>query len=105
MSSKLRFQLQLLTSFLNLPVFSPSLSLAQPTLSPSSSTSNDLPPKIQAQELHTILHLAHALFIPADGRGLGVVGEELLDWWNVADCGEFSKDGGFFYYLEKSKSY
>jgi nuclear pore complex protein Nup85 len=39
--------------------------------------------------LHTILHFLETIYIPADGRGTGVVGEEILHWLNSFDFGEF----------------
>lgn len=38
--------------------------------------------------LHAVLSLTEILYLPADGRGDGVVGEELLDWLNTIDRGE-----------------
>lgn len=33
------------------------------------------------------MHLSEILFLPPDGRGEGVVGEEILDWVNGVDIG------------------
>lgn len=41
-----------------------------------------------SQWLHTILHLTETIYLPADGRGAGVVGEEILHWLNSFDFGE-----------------
>jgi nuclear pore complex protein Nup85 len=38
--------------------------------------------------LHAVLSLTEILYLPADGRGDGVVGEEVLDWLNTIDRGE-----------------
>lgn len=38
--------------------------------------------------LNSALHLAATLYLPADGEGAAVVGEELLHWVNCADPGE-----------------
>lgn len=40
-----------------------------------------------------IFHLAKLLYAPEDGRGEGVVGEELLDWVNRADFGPTNEEG------------
>ncbi|CED84877.1 Nuclear pore complex component (sc Nup85) [Phaffia rhodozyma] len=40
-----------------------------------------------------IFHLAKILYLPEDGRGDGVVGEELLDWINMADLGPTTEEG------------
>ncbi|KAI3627540.1 hypothetical protein CBS14141_001541 [Malassezia furfur] len=37
------------------------------------------------QTLQTIFHLAQVLYFPEDGRGMGVLGEELLHWLNAHD--------------------
>jgi hypothetical protein len=37
---------------------------------------------------HTF-HLAEILYLPQDGRGEGLVGEELLDWVNDVDTGRY----------------
>ena len=39
------------------------------------------------QTLQTIFHLAQVLYFPEDGRGMGVLGEELLHWLNARDVG------------------
>jgi nuclear pore complex protein Nup85 len=44
-----------------------------------------------SQWLHTILHFLETIYIPADGRGAGVVGEEVLHWLNTFDFGESAK--------------
>lgn len=41
-----------------------------------------------AQSMHTILHFAEVVYVPGDGRGAGVVGEEILHWLNSFDLGE-----------------
>ena len=41
-----------------------------------------------SQWLHTTLHFVETLYVPADGRGTGVVGEEILHWLNSFDFGE-----------------
>ena len=38
--------------------------------------------------VHHIVHLVQILFLPRDGRGEGLLGEELLDWVNGVDPGE-----------------
>lgn len=38
--------------------------------------------------IYHILHLAEILFLPRDGRGEGLLGEELLDWVNDVDPGK-----------------
>lgn len=35
-----------------------------------------------------ILALTEILYLPADGRGEGLVAEEILDWVNTVDKGE-----------------
>ena len=35
------------------------------------------------QDMHMIFHLARVLYVPEDGSGMGVVGEELLHWLNA----------------------
>lgn len=42
------------------------------------------------QSLQTIFHLAQVLYFPEDGRGMGVIGEELLHWLNAHDVGTYS---------------
>lgn len=42
------------------------------------------------QTLQTIFHLAQVLYFPEDGRGMGVLGEELLHWLNAHDVGTCS---------------
>ncbi|KAI3625878.1 hypothetical protein CBS9595_001239 [Malassezia furfur] len=39
------------------------------------------------QTLQTLFHLAQVLYLPEDGRGMGVLGEELLHWLNAHDIG------------------
>lgn len=34
------------------------------------------------------MHLAQILYLPQDGRGEGLLGEELLDWVNEVDPGK-----------------
>lgn len=41
-----------------------------------------------SQWLHTIWHFVETIYVPADGRGAGVVGEEILHWLNSFDFGE-----------------
>lgn len=44
--------------------------------------------EIDTEELTTmsairdVFHLAHIIYIPADGRGDGIVSEEIVDWLN-----------------------
>ncbi|KAN0062610.1 hypothetical protein ACQY0O_005143 [Thecaphora frezii] len=45
------------------------------------------------QSIHTTMHLAEILFFPADGRGAGVVGEELLHWLNSFDFAPTTEEG------------
>lgn len=45
-----------------------------------------------SQWLHTIWHFVETIYVPADGRGAGVVGEEILHWLNSFDFGEFEAD-------------
>ncbi|EPQ31250.1 uncharacterized protein PFL1_01435 [Pseudozyma flocculosa PF-1] len=45
------------------------------------------------QAIHTALHLAEILYFPADGRGAGVVGEELLHWLNSFDFAPTTEEG------------
>ena len=45
------------------------------------------------QSIHTILHLAEVLYLPADGRGAAVVGEELLHWLNSFDFAPTTEEG------------
>lgn len=40
-----------------------------------------------AQAIHTVLHFAESIYVPSDGRGAGVVGEEILHWLNSFDSG------------------
>lgn len=40
--------------------------------------------------LHGVLSLAEILYLPSDGTGDGVVGEEILDWVNTVDRGKFN---------------
>lgn len=42
--------------------------------------------------LNSALHLAATLYLPADGEGAAVVGEELLHWVNCADPGESRRE-------------
>lgn len=41
------------------------------------------------EEVQGIFQLATILYLPQDGRGEGLVGEELLDWVNAVDVGEY----------------
>lgn len=45
------------------------------------------------QELHMIFHLAQVLYVPEDGSGMGVVGEELLHWLNAHDVAPTTEQG------------
>lgn len=58
-----------------------------------SDNEDDTPDLQLAQSLHTILHFAETLYIPADGRGAGVVGEEILHWLNSFDFAPRTEDG------------
>lgn len=67
-------------------------------LLPASDDSSDLssfpPADIDHWSLiFSTMHLARILYMPEDGRGEGVVGEELLDWLNLADCGPTEEEG------------
>ncbi|PWN91098.1 hypothetical protein FA10DRAFT_299740 [Acaromyces ingoldii] len=46
-----------------------------------------------SQSIHTTLHLAETLYLPVDGRGAGVVGEEVLHWLNSFDFAPRTEDG------------
>lgn len=41
--------------------------------------------KIKYESVYHILNLAQTLYLPQDGRGEGLLGEELLDWVNAVD--------------------
>lgn len=43
--------------------------------------------KVRYDAVYHIFHLAQILFLPQDGRGEGLLGEELLDWVNDVDPG------------------
>ncbi|GAA5941408.1 uncharacterized protein JCM15063_006090 [Sporobolomyces koalae] len=43
--------------------------------------------------MHSILSLVELLYLPQDGLGDGVVGEELLDWLNVVDRAPSTEQG------------
>ncbi|GAA5910172.1 hypothetical protein JCM6882_001763, partial [Rhodosporidiobolus microsporus] len=43
--------------------------------------------------MHGILALAQILYFPSDGRGEGLVGEELLDWVNTIDRAPSAEEG------------
>lgn len=59
----------------------------------SSSTSAIPPSALGPWALaRSTLQLVGLLYAPADGRGEGVVGEELLDWLNQADCGPTAEE-------------
>ncbi|PKI83250.1 hypothetical protein MVES_002822 [Malassezia vespertilionis] len=45
------------------------------------------------QALHTIFKLTQVLYFPEDGRGLGVIGEELLHWLNAHDVAPTTEQG------------
>lgn len=45
------------------------------------------------QDLHMIFHLARVLYVPEDGSGMGVVGEELLHWLNAHDVAPTTEQG------------
>lgn len=47
----------------------------------------DLQERHRAAVLHHVFHLAQIVYVPADGRGDSVVGEELLDWVNYVNVG------------------
>lgn len=67
----------------------------EPSTSSSSAGPVPFPEADLARWSHTLstLHLARILYMPADGRGDGVVGEELLDWVNLTDCGPTEEEG------------
>ncbi len=46
-----------------------------------------------ASDLHAVLSLADTLYLPADGTGAGVVGEELLHWLNSYDIAPTTEEG------------
>lgn len=39
--------------------------------------------------MHQIFELAEILFLPQDGQGEGLICEELLNWVNEVELGEF----------------
>ncbi len=41
----------------------------------------------QYDAIYHVFQLAEILFLPQDGRGEGLLGEELLDWVNDVDPG------------------
>ncbi|KAK4049902.1 hypothetical protein OIO90_005291 [Microbotryomycetes sp. JL221] len=43
--------------------------------------------------LHSILSLTQILYMPFDGQGQGLVGEEILDWLNTIDTAPTSQEG------------
>lgn len=45
------------------------------------------------RDVQTILRLAGVLYYPKDGRGIGVVGEELLHWLNSFDVAPTTEEG------------
>ncbi|WFC94038.1 hypothetical protein MBRA1_000665 [Malassezia brasiliensis] len=45
------------------------------------------------QTLQTLFHLAQVLYLPEDGRGMGVIGEELLHWLNAHDIAPTTEQG------------
>lgn len=45
------------------------------------------------RDAHTILRLAEVLYYPKDGRGISVVGEELLHWLNSFDVAPTTEEG------------
>ncbi|PWN52416.1 Nucleoporin, Nup85-like protein [Violaceomyces palustris] len=53
----------------------------------------DLDELLKFQSLHTILHLTEVLYFPSDGRGAGVVGEEILHWLNSFDVAPTTEEG------------
>lgn len=53
----------------------------------------DEPAGRHAKDLLVILELAEVLYLPSDGRGSGVVGEEVLNWLNAYDVGECTNLG------------
>lgn len=54
---------------------------------------DDQPDLELAHSIHTILHLAEIIYLPADGRGTGVVGEEILHWLNSFDFAPRTEEG------------
>ncbi|GAA5946628.1 hypothetical protein JCM1841_003917, partial [Sporobolomyces salmonicolor] len=66
---------------------------------PPSQANLSLSPSAKAHALehhatmHAVLALAEILYLPADGRGEGVVGEELLDWVNTVDRAPSAEEG------------
>ncbi|TXT13662.1 hypothetical protein VHUM_01029 [Vanrija humicola] len=49
--------------------------------------------KIKYSHVYNIFNLAEVLYLPQDGRGEGLVGEELLDWVNAADPVNINDEG------------
>lgn len=45
--------------------------------------------KAKFDAVYHVFNLAMILYLPQDGRGEGLLGEELLDWVNDVDPGEF----------------
>ena len=46
-----------------------------------------------ASDLHALMHLTEMLYLPADGTGAGVVGEEVLNWLNAYDVAPTTEEG------------
>lgn len=44
--------------------------------------------KLRWESVYHIFNLAEILYLPQDGRGEGLLGEELLDWVNAVDTSE-----------------
>ncbi|KAL1411069.1 hypothetical protein Q8F55_002016 [Vanrija albida] len=49
--------------------------------------------RIKYNHAYNIFNLAEVLYLPQDGRGEGLVGEELLDWVNAADPVNINDEG------------
>lgn len=49
--------------------------------------------KIKYEAVYHIFNLAEILYLPQDGRGEGLVGEELLDWVNAVDTFHVNTQG------------
>lgn len=45
------------------------------------------------RDVHAVFRLAQLLYVPGDGQGLGVVGEELLHWFNAYDVAPTTEQG------------
>ncbi|GAA5853785.1 hypothetical protein JCM8547_007448 [Rhodosporidiobolus lusitaniae] len=62
---------------------------ADPSLSPAQKTKS----LEHHVTMHAILSLAEILYFPLDGRGEGLVGEEILDWVNTVDRAPSAEEG------------